>query len=479
MFSSNCCLPGGPAKPGSGLVDILVASRINFNMVTVITEKLQNQSLDDVKFAEIIPYQTRSKTKARVWQKQNFQHVALSVTGNKGTPQVISQEKLTPERPNRSHPTTPQSAAPSKTLESESNITDVSAITPAPPKKRHCRSLSAGEVNERKWRPRSSKIWRAPVQSRRKCDTHQTQLHSSHQKAGSGGLAGIPGSSGLNPSVNEFSTPPESPIPRPTSSASWDGTNSGIPYWLEHATFRPVLSPRAYSRSFSEDKASESSGSVCSFTGSTDSELDRGVVPQRCHSHPSVRKSGKKRRREEETRPKLDLFKMEEAPFVTPEDWPYKSRGSGAAEGKNSLESSSSSQRHRRLGNQTLMNKYYTRSYGKSLLDSQQFCGLQTIASSPRDTSGHASSILITPTSSPTQELDQQPAGAGLKPAPGPQYSLRNSTRCHDAERECQECCHSSDEENGDELDREDGFDSGIFPLDPSNELDVDQIEQN
>ena len=57
MYSRNCCLPGGPAKPVSGLVDILVASRINIaacNMVTVITEKLQNQSLDDVKFAEIV-----------------------------------------------------------------------------------------------------------------------------------------------------------------------------------------------------------------------------------------------------------------------------------------------------------------------------------------------------------------------------------------------------------------------------------------
>jgi hypothetical protein len=122
------------------------------------------------------------------------------------------------------------------------------------------------------------------------------------------------------------------------------------------------------------------------------------------------------------------------------------------------------------------MNKYYTRSYGKSLLDSQQICGLQTIASSPRDTSSHASSILITPTSSPTQELVQQPAAAGLKPlAPGPQYSLRS----HDAERDSQECCHSSDEENGEGLDRDDECDSGIFPLDPSNELDVDQIEQN
>ncbi|XP_038046414.1 protein FAM53A-like [Patiria miniata] len=321
MFSRDCCLPGAPAKPVSGLVDILVAGRINFaacNMVTVITEKLQNQSLDDVKFADIIPYQTRSKTKARVWQQQSIHHVALSVTGSKGSPQVISQEKLTPERPNRSHPTTPQTAVQNKTLESENAINEALAITPAPPKKRHCRSLSTGELIERKWRPRSSKIWRAPVQNRRKCDGHQTQLHQNqlHQKAGSGcghtaGLTCIP-VTGYNPTVGEFSTPPESPIPRPTSSASWDGSSSGIPYWLEHASFRPVLSPRAHSRSFSEDKASESSGSVCSFSGSTDSELDRGVVPQRCHSHPSVRKSGKKRRREEEARPKLDLFKMEE-----------------------------------------------------------------------------------------------------------------------------------------------------------------------
>ena len=233
---------------------------------------------------------------------------------------MISQENIIPERQSRSNPATPQSTGtiPSKTL---LNVTENNAINeacsitpPAPPKKRHCRSLSTGELIERKWKPRSSKIWRTPAQGKRKCESHH--LHSPHQKAGnSSGLSGIPSSSGLNPSVNEFSTPPESPIPRPTSSASWDGAISGIPFWLEHASFRPVLSPRAHSLSFSEDKASESSGSVCSFTGSTDSEMDRGVVPQRCHSHPSVRKSGKKRRREEEVRPKLDLFKMEEVGF--------------------------------------------------------------------------------------------------------------------------------------------------------------------
>ena len=244
----------------------------------------------------------------------------FGITGSKGTQQVISQEKLTPDRPSRSHPTTPQTAAPNKTPESDNNTINVTCpiTAPAPPKKRHCRSLSTGELIERKWRPRSSKIWRAPVQGRRKCES---QLHSPHQKAGGGGghtsgLSGIPNNCGLNSTVNEFSTPPESPIPRPTSSASWDGTTCGIPYWLEHASFRPVLTPRAHSLSFSEDKASESSGSVCSFTGSTDSELDKGVVPQRCHSHPSVRKSGKKRRREEEARPKLDLFKMEEVSYV-------------------------------------------------------------------------------------------------------------------------------------------------------------------
>ncbi|XP_071792671.1 protein FAM53A-like isoform X2 [Asterias amurensis] len=458
MYSRDCCLPGGPAKPVSGLVDILLASRINFdacNMVTVITEKLQNQSLDDVKFA-VIPYHTRSKTKARVWQQQSKQNVALAVAGCKGpSTQVTSQEKPTAEQPGRSHPTTAQNTGtiPSKTLLNvrENNaINEACSITPpAPPKKRHCRSLSTGELIERKWKPRSSKIWRTPSQGKRKCESHQ--LHS-HQKGGNTiGLSGIPSSSGLNPSVNEFSTPPESPIPRPTSSASWDGAISGIPFWLEYASFRPVLSPRAQSLSFSEDKASESSGSVCSFTGSTDSELDRGVVPQRCHSHPSVRKSGKKRRREEEARPKLDLFKMEEAPFVTPVNWPCRKRDEIECK-----------------------NKYHTRSHCKPLLDSQQFCGLQTIASSPRDTS-HTSSVMITPTSSPTKELDQP-----TKSGSNGQYSLRYSTRCHDNERDQQEVRDaSSDEENAEDIDGDDGRELGVFPLDPGNDLDVDLIEQN
>ncbi|XP_038046258.1 uncharacterized protein LOC119720599 [Patiria miniata] len=124
------------------------------------------------------------------------------------------------------------------------------------------------------------------------------------------------------------------------------------------------------------------------------------------------------------------------------------------------------------------MNKYHTRSHGKPLLDSHQFWGLQTIASSPRDTS-HTSSIMITPTSSPTKELDPPALTKFFSStaAPGPQYSLRYSTRCHDGEKDHENGALSSDDENADDL--EDGVDSGIFPLDPSNELDVDQIEQN
>ena len=82
---------------------------------------------------------------------------------------------------------------------------------------------------------------------------------------------------------------------------------------------------------------------------------------------------------------------------------------------------------------------------------------------------------MITPTSSPTKELDQP-----TKSGSNGQYSLRYSTRCHDNERDQQEVRDaSSDEENAEDIDGDDGRELGIFPLDPGNDLDVDLIEQN
>ncbi|PIK41396.1 hypothetical protein BSL78_21745 [Apostichopus japonicus] len=164
----------------------------------------------------------------------------------------------------------------------------LSATPPsAPPKKRHCRSMSAGET----FQPHSFK-------SKCGCNIfkHFRIFHS-----------------------------PDSPVPRPVSATSWDGSTNP-PFWLEwFNSFRPVCLPRtmyAFSSVDDRDRMSESSGSVTSVSSSRsdtlhDMELRNQKVVQRCKSQPCVPVSrhgggGKKRRRDEEARPKLDFYKMAE-----------------------------------------------------------------------------------------------------------------------------------------------------------------------
>ena len=247
------------------------------------------------------------------------------------------------------------SSIPVTTVEQLHNALNESLSTtpPAPPKKRHCRSLSAGEVTEgrSRWKPNPSKIWRPFRQCRAKRDAYQGHspmlnigdfsnnvnfMESSALHSTTLNLAG----DSTDPMMNQYSTPPESPIPRPASATSWENTTNP-PVWLEHTAFKPLTSPRLWHRLRSlEDSEKEglsaSSGSVASLTSSIDSapESDltssggfargtfkRAMVMPRCRSQPCVsnrKKCGKKRRREEESRPKLDLFKMREVCMTCP-----------------------------------------------------------------------------------------------------------------------------------------------------------------
>nr|XP_054765781.1 protein FAM53A-like [Lytechinus pictus] len=225
----------------------------------------------------------------------------------------------------------------------------LSTTPPAPPKKRHCRSLSAGEVTEgrSRWKPNASKIWRPFRHCRAKLDAyqgHSPMLNVSSYNNNPGSDSSSIPSTTLNLAgdssdpMNQYSTPPESPIPRPASATSWENSTNP-PVWLEQTSFKPLTSPRLWHRLRSLEDAekeglSVSSGSVASLTSSVDSapEVDltssggfargtfkKAVVMPRCRSQPCVssrKKCGKKRRREEEPRPKLDLFKMREVGFT-------------------------------------------------------------------------------------------------------------------------------------------------------------------
>ncbi|XP_030841388.1 protein FAM53A-like [Strongylocentrotus purpuratus] len=351
-------------------------------MLKLITEKLQNQSLEDVNFPAILPkipfqYQTRSKTRAL----QQTLQVALIPDHVGGTLlQGLSTSKqssffsslfvhsasttVTTTTTVSSTISSPSSSStcsiPVTTVEQFHNAVNesISTTPPAPPKKRHCRSLSAGEVTEgrSRWKPNASKIWRPFRHCRAKLDAYQG--HSPMLNVSSLDFSAIP-STTLNLAgdsadpMNQYSTPPESPIPRPASATSWENT-ANPPVWLEQTSFKPLTSPRLWHRLRSLEDAekeglSVSSGSVASLTSSVDSapEVDltssggfargtfkKAVVMPRCRSQPCVssrKKCGKKRRREEEPRPKLDLFKMREVClqiFVIGYRYPQLSRGS-------------------------------------------------------------------------------------------------------------------------------------------------------
>ncbi|XP_071946889.1 protein FAM53A-like [Antedon mediterranea] len=391
-------------------------------MVTLITEKLQNQSLEDVNIPEYphIAYHTRSRTKA--WQlshnKIDSRTYTDSFTATNSKSCAYSTEMPVAEYYALSKPC--QIPSNQNEVDRNNSINSSQARTPtaAPPKKRHCRSLSAGELTEQRaypWKPRASRVWR-PV-TKAKLDTYQghVPMHNFN----------LPSLENNYPIFqypeleNEYSTPPESPVPRPASATSWDDSLN-MP-WLDANSLHHQIAQKSWF--CSEDKISESSGSVVSIPSvSLTPELQRkGVGMLRCRSQPCVsrRRGGKKRRREEESRPKLDFQKMEETSYNRCTQKPKKTS------------------KQRGMLNCT---------------ETERFLGLKTIASSPCD-GNHASSIMITPTSSPTKELEKSDDA----------QAADSST--------------SDDDYSGNEF--EDTLEDIIFPIDPDDELDLDEIENN
>lgn len=259
-------------------------------MVTLITEKLQNQSLDDLahksydarphpaetlnnKSGHLFPFETNGDR--RPWK-------ALS-----GGWPVRSQVASGPALP---FPLGPCGVSAGLGAVSAVDLRESSGPPLAPPSKRHCRSLS--EPNElarcrSPWRPGGSKVWTAV--SKRRCH--------------SGGSASLPGSA--------FPTAgPSSPLaPRPASASSGfvdSGGGPGLP-WCPSGPC--VLSSRRR-LSLSQEHL------VDTDTPSSTPELGWRLGLLRSRSQPCVlvgRKSRLKRPREEDSRwprPSLDFLKM-------------------------------------------------------------------------------------------------------------------------------------------------------------------------
>lgn len=194
-----------------------------------------------------------------------------------------------------------------------------------PPSKRHCRSLSvpADKMCPQKWQPQETQVWKpvAVISSDRQHPTNPCYLNPSHYsdltQQTSDFISIAPtnfhfepgGGQGLHIPPDIF-TPPESPVPRPSSTSTCSGRHD-VSYLKLHAFDNRSLS---YEDQISSSSSAGSTPSVPVFIGSVQSSPHRHRIP-RCRSQPSVlhdRKYGVKRRRDHDQRPALNFLKMTE-----------------------------------------------------------------------------------------------------------------------------------------------------------------------
>ncbi|XP_072923931.1 protein FAM53C isoform X1 [Hemitrygon akajei] len=317
-------------------------------MVTVITEQLQKQSLDDLAckvFSINLPL-PENTSKGSCWNPYRF------IAGEKNWNVLESSNTELPADMGFSSfascsLSSIDSSSQNKSLctrqatntwmghvtsTSVGNLSDLQfsesfASLPDPPTKRHCRSLSVPEDLSRYrslWKPAGSKVW-TPV--KRRCNSGgngSTQLSNSTQRPTSLGLQQLSNSSlPSNTSSFTFSSltaSPESPLPwmlSPNNHSTDIGERTFLGVqciWPEQCTFIPQ-------RRFSLSPVHIQEAARCLLsaksTPSSTPEMNRrqqGLL--RSHSQPcdlNERKCGIKRRHDDDvrwTRPALDFFKM-------------------------------------------------------------------------------------------------------------------------------------------------------------------------
>ncbi|XP_049742546.1 protein FAM53A isoform X2 [Loxodonta africana] len=398
-------------------------------MVTLITEKLQNQSLDDLarKTYDASPYSAEKLNKSGSL-------FPFDLNDNKSPWQVLSGGRPVcsevaqgpafpfPPGPFGSAHTMglqwrPESPSPSVGPGSISDVSlsEHSGQPLAPPTKRHCRSLSEPDELARcrsPWRPGGSKVW-TPV-SKRRCNSGGS---ATLQRCSGPGSTSLPRAVAPPSHTQPVASSPPPAAPRPASASS---------SFVDYGAAGPwELSSRRRLSLSQEHIADAASGlPSASSTPTTTPELSRRQGLLRSRSQPCVldeRKSRRKRRREEDarwTRPALDFLKM----------------------------------------TRTLKNS-------KSLCsldyedDEEDDAQVKTVVSSPCDS--HDLMSMVTPGSSPVRECPG-PCPAGLRPW---------------TPRECV-AATGEGESAGAPGDGDSAEEEGVFPLD-CGDLDLEQIENN
>ncbi|NXU72603.1 FA53A protein, partial [Oreotrochilus melanogaster] len=419
-------------------------------MVTLITEKLQNQSLDDLtcktyninlysseklnKSGSLFPFEINEESP---WKALNGGCPIQTDTTRNSAYTFPVCPFSTGTAGNGSLQWQQESSSPSMVSGwiSELNLNENSGQPLAPPTKRHCRSLSEPDELARcrsPWKPGNSKVW-TPV-SKRRCNSGGS---ATLQRCNSHGSATLQRSTSISLpqnilslnnvfTITSFNT---SPVPRPSSASSGfvdssEGSTSSSTRWNSGGPCD--FNPRRR-LSLSQEHITETGNLLPSANSTPTStpELSRRQGLLRCRSQPCVlneKKSRLKRRREEDVRwnrPSLDFFKM----------------------------------------TRTLKNS-------KSLCsldyeDDDDDTQMKTIVSSPCDSNDLMN--IITPGSSPMKEQLDEVRHHG---------SCQGSFKTRDYKKAAAVC--ESDEDTSDCESTEEG----IFPLD-CGDLDLEQIENN
>lgn len=257
-------------------------------MVTLITEKLQSQSLDDParKSRGAGPYSAEKLSKAgHLFSFETSKARCPGKVVSGGQP-IRSQAATDPAFPFLSSPCGPSTGLGAV---SAVDLRESSGPPLAPPTKRHCRSLSEPDELARcrsPWRPGGSKVW--TLVSKRRCH--------------SGGSTSLPGTAVSPGRTLPGAGPTSPPAPRPASASSGSG-----PPWCPVG---PCALSSCRRLSLSQERLADA-GTVPGTP-----EPGRRLRLPRSRSQPCVllgRKSRQKRRREEDARwprPSLDFLKM-------------------------------------------------------------------------------------------------------------------------------------------------------------------------
>lgn len=320
----------------------LRTAEVGPTMVTLITEKLQNQSLDDLACktyninlrsseklnneGSLFPYEINEDSRWKVIDKACPVRAEL----NKNTFFPFSMCPFSTGTPG-SFNLRWQNESSNQALVSgwinKLNLNDSLGQPLAPPPKRHCRSLSEPDELSRcrsPWKPGNSKVW-TPV-SKRRCNSGGS---ATLQRCNSHGSATLQRSTSISlpqnaPSLNNniFIVPAcnTSPVPRPSSASSGyvdssEGSTNSSVRWNSGGSCD--FNPRRR-LSLSQEHITEP-GEILPSANSTPTstpELRRRQGLLRCRSQPCVlneRKTRLKRRRDEDVRwnrPSIDFFKM-------------------------------------------------------------------------------------------------------------------------------------------------------------------------